>query len=661
MKKRFSILSVIMAFAVLLSCFAVGCNKGDVNEGVVEPYQGKGVHVRDIELTNTYIVKNGKSDYKILLPESAVDYEVLAAETINEFMAQSTGVTFPIVYSDEYKNAEDGKFISIGTTSIMRKTGLSVAVNKFGQSGYRIKTIGDDIYISGAHAFVREGTFYGALDFLEETINWRCYAIDEIKYDVKSEVKFFNCDIVEIPEFNHRAYSVNQLLDSETWQRYLRLNIKEETRINVSGHSHFEILPPSKYYALHNDWYYWPKDEDGDGQIDSQEGQLCISNQEMVAEFIKNVVAMFRENPDMNFIHIGQQDIMIYCDCENCKEYAKYVDKNGVEQTMNYGGILCKFTNTVARGVMEEIRKTEPERILYFEMFAYHASENPPVEWVDDVPYPICDEVVLDDNVYVQFTPMASYGGAGVPFTHEKNSNVYKFLRGWDACSTNISTWTYATNWNSYLFNYPDWDFITQDLKTFSEMGVNRVYHQNQIHRNMPQMVSMRIFVESELMWDLSQSYDELAKEFIDNYYGAASPYIWQMWQTMTTYWSNLKITQNDIIGSVYKTFDDKKYWSFQYVDGVRRIFDKAFSAIEPLKETNVADYEKYYWRICDAYTENLFMQMEYYGAEYGENYAKRAIDLFEDIIERFDYNFMSDSGKSLRNDYIKVWRATYV
>ncbi|MBQ9756239.1 MAG: DUF4838 domain-containing protein [Clostridia bacterium] len=661
MKKRFSILSVLMALTLLLSCFALGCNSDKTGgKGEVEGYQGKGVHQREVKETDTYLIKDGKTDYKILLPEEPVDYEVLAADTINEFVEKSTGAKFPIVYSNEYKTADQGKFISIGTTSIMRKTGMSVAVDKFGQSGYRIKTIGDDIYISGAHAFVREGTFYGALDFLKETISWRCYSIDEIKYDVKNDVKFCEYNFVEIPEFDHRAYSVKQLLASETWQRYLRLNIKEETRIPVSGHSHFEIIPPTEYYALHEDWFYWAGDDNNDGILNSQEGQLCLSNQEMTKEFIKNVVELFREYPDTNFIHIGQQDIMVSCDCDNCKEYSKYIDENGKEQMLNYSGLLCKFTNTVARGVMEEIRKTEPERILYFEMFAYHKSEQPPTIWKGDVQYPMCDEVILDDNVYVQFTPMANYSGSGVPFIHEKNKKVYEFLQGWDLCSSHVSTWTYATNWNNYMFNYPDWDFIAQDLKTFSEMGVNRVYHQNQIHRNMPQMVAMRIFVESELMWNLSLDYDELAKEFIDNYYGEAAPYIWQMYQAMTTYWAYLK-SEKGAIGGVYMGFNKADWWSFGYVDSVRRIFDNAFKALESLKTENPADYEKYYWRVADAYTENLFMQMEYYGSEYGEEYAAKAIKFFEDIIARFDYNYMSDGTNRPLTNYIKVWRATYV
>ena len=341
--------------------------------------------------------------------------------------------------------------------------------------------------------------------------------------------------------------------------------------------------------------------------------------------------------------------------------YKIYHDEDGKEQTLNYAGIMVKFTNTIARGVMAEITKTEPERKLYFEMFAYHLSEAPPTITLENgEQVPMCDEVICDDNVYVQFTPMANYQGAGVPFTHEKNANMYGFLQGWDVCSSNISTWTYATNWNNYLINYPDFDSITADLKIFSEMGVNRVYHQNQIHRRMPQMVEMRIFIESELMWNLSLSYDELAAEFIENYYGDAAPHIQQMYTTMTSYWAYLK-DELDWIGGVYKNYRVKSKWPFQYVDAIRKMFVKAFDAIEPLKETDAAAYEKYYWRVCNAYLENLFMQMEFYGAEYGETYAQEAIDLFQAIIQRFDYNYMGDGSSNPLTNYIKKWRAAYV
>lgn len=662
MKRKISLISLLMAFVIVFSCVLTGCNEeqnpNSGNEYTL--FKEKGVHSREVEITSNYIVSNGLSDYKILLAENYKEYDMLAAEVINEFMLKSTGLTFPVVYDSEYKKAEDGKFISLGITVPMRNTGISVNVDKFGQSGYRIKTVDDDVYISGSKNYIGEGTYYGALDFLGEIINWRCYSIDEIHYDVKSDVEFYNFNVTEIPEFDNRRYGVYPLDASKTWMRYMRFNIKNETQINVTGHSHFEILPPSKYYDEHPDWYSSWNDKNANGKLDSQEGQLCLSNKEMTAEFVKNVVQLFKDSPDKDFIHLGQQDVWMACECKNCQEFKKYTDENGEEKEMNFAGILVKFTNTIARAVSKEIQKTEPERILYFEMFAYHSSEYPPTVKKNGVHYPMCSEVICDDNVYVQFTPNANFKGAAVPLTHEKNENVYDMLEGWKKCCKNLSTWTYAINFNWALISFPNWDSYGEDLKIFSEAGANRVYDQNHIWRNVPQMLKMRIYVESQLMWDVTQSYYDLAADFIENYYGDAAPYVQEMFDVMTSYWTVLKY-EKGLIGGIYTNFDKKESWTFEYVETVRKIFVNAFNSIKHLEQTNPGEYEKYYWRVCDAYLENLYMQLQYYGANYGADYVKESIELFEKIITKFDYNYMSEGTGNPLSGYVKQWRAAYV
>lgn len=665
MKKRISIISLLMAFVVIFSTFSFGCSneKTEGKDAVNSGFTPKGVHDRKVELTNDFLVANGTTQYRILIPAEAKEYEILAAEVINEFMLKATGIAFPIVSDSVYKNADDGKFISIGTTAIMKKTGISLNVEKFGQSGYRVKSVGDDVYISGSRVFIGEGTYYGALDFLQETINWRCYSIDEVRYDVKSDVEFRNFDIVEIPEFDNRRYGIYPLDTNPTWTRYMRLNIRNETQINVTAHSHFEILKPAEYYEEHPEWYYWVKDKNNDGKIGLNEGQLCLSNEEMTKEFVKQVVKLFRDNPGTNFIHIGQQDIQYQCPCDNCQEFKKYIDKDGNEQTMNYAGILVKFTNKVARAVTEEIKKQEPERIVYFEMFAYHNSEVPPTVVIDEKTgeqAPMCDEVICDDNVYVQFTPNSNFEGAGVPLTHPKNEKVLNMLRGWQKCCTRLSTWQYATNFNWLLLNFPNWDAFGEDLKLFSEAGATRVYDQNMVWRSVPQMLKMRIYVESQLMWNVNQSYADLAAEFIENYYGDAAPYVQEMFDVMTSFWGILKYEKN-FIGGIYTNLDKKEMWTFEYVETIRKIFAKAYDAIKPLEQTNPSEYEKYYWRIGDAYIENLYMQMEYYGADYGAEYCAEAIDLFSKIINKHGYEFMNEGTGSPLSGYIKKWRAAYV
>ena len=664
--KRKTIITLFLATVCTVgSCYYFGCSGKNPREDGVSQYSEtpvKGVHERNVAESDGFFVSGGETEYEIVVPTDAKDYDVLAADVINEFMYKAAGVTFPVITDSECKTADEGKYISVGTTALIKKTGISVNVDKFGQSGYRIRTVGDDVYISGSRVYIGEGTYYGALDFLAETVNWRCYSIDEIKYDVKSEVKFKEFDITEIPEFDNRRYGVYPLDTNHTWVRYMRLNVRNETQIAVNAHSHFEILPPSVYYDEHPEWYYWYMDRDNDGAIDLNEGQLCLSNEEMTAEFVKRVVKLFRDNPGTNFIHIGQQDIQVQCPCENCERFKKYTDANGEEKTLNYAGILVKFTNRIARMVTAEIKKTEPERNVFFEMFAYHNSEVPPTvkNAVTGEQEPMCDEVICDDNVYVQFTPNANFKGAAVALSHEKNKEVYEMLQGWRKCCSRLSTWQYATNFNWSLINFPNWDSFGEDLKIFSEAGATRVYDQNLTWRTSPQMLKMRIYAESRLMWDISLNYADLAAEFIENYYGDAAPYVKEMFDVMNSYWFMLKYDK-DFIGGIYFTLDKKDMWSFEYVEAVRKIFANAFAAIEPLKDEDTAEYEKYYWRVCDAYLENLYMQLEYYGVEYGSDYCAGAIELFGKIINKFGYEFMSEGTGNPLSGYIKKWRAAYV
>ena len=201
----------------------------------------------------------------------------------------------------------------------MRRSGVSVDLNKFGESGFRIVTKNDDVYISGARSALRRGTYYGAQEFLKYTIDWMAYAVDEVQYTESDQMPLYDFDVTEIPEFDSRRYGVYNLTSSVTYQRLMRLSIKDEEGLPLSGHSHFKILPPETYAPLHPEWYYWEA-----GSYDSPEayknGQLCLSNEEMQKEFVNQLVRLFKAYPTVNFAHLGQQDNADPCDCANCKK-----------------------------------------------------------------------------------------------------------------------------------------------------------------------------------------------------------------------------------------------------------------------------------------------------------------------------------------------------
>jgi hypothetical protein len=57
-------------------------------------------------------------------------------------------------------------------------------------------------------------------------------------------------------------------------------------------HSFYKYLPPEKYFDEHPDWY-----SEIDGKRKHERAQLCLTNEEMTRELIKNVLETLRKNP----------------------------------------------------------------------------------------------------------------------------------------------------------------------------------------------------------------------------------------------------------------------------------------------------------------------------------------------------------------------------
>lgn len=637
---------------LMLSCvFAVGtfasCSEPK-EELSAEEWQGRGVHTADIKETDAYVIKNGATEYKLLLPETPELYETEAALLINEYMELACGTTFSIVYSTGEETAESGKYISLGDTSLMRKSGIAVDADKYGSSGFTIVTKGDDIYVSGARHTIRQGTYYGAQEFLYHTIGWRAYSYDEIQYNVLNDVKLCEYKVVEIPEFDWRSIRTYRLQRNPGYTRSLRLNVTDETTMPFgASHSHLKIVTIDEYYAEHPEWFFF----DAESGVSSTKGALCLSNDEMTETFIKELAEWFQKYPDIDFAHVGTMDTNVTCKCNNCIAWLK------ANQT-KYSGQVVDFTNRVARGVNELIQQTEPDRHIVLQMFAYSQATAPPVheengEWVADSPLTIPDE-----NVYVQYAPI--YLNWSELLTDTKNKTFYDYLEGWSAVCLydNLSIWQYIINFDYIFFNHKNWDNVTADLRTYSDAGTTRMFMQGTGNTNQAAMVEMRNFVQAQLMWNPSLDYQALVDEFIEHYYGPAAPYISEMYEKMTSYYEYLNA--NGLSGGLRLTLDDAKYWSFAYVDHIKKIMESAFDSLKPLEQKDKTAYDKYYWRVASAYLENLFMQIEYYRVEYGKQYTLEAIDFFEEIIDKWEITQMGERASSALTTRISKWRATY-
>lgn len=96
MKKCYKFICFIM---VVVSCLTVAAckKKDDGNSG------GEDLSEINRVVSNKYIVRNGMSDYYIVLPENAMEKETFAATEFAYIIKEATGASIPVISEKKLK------------------------------------------------------------------------------------------------------------------------------------------------------------------------------------------------------------------------------------------------------------------------------------------------------------------------------------------------------------------------------------------------------------------------------------------------------------------------------------------------------------------------------------------------------------------------------
>lgn len=613
-------------------------NKTDAPvESATSDYVGPGIHTDNTKETDSYILKNGSSQYKIVIPADASDYEVKAGELIETWLETATGFAFPLV-TDAQIFSDDQHVISVGDTRFMQESGIPIEFSQLEYDGYKLVTKGKRIFISGSQNAMCAGTYYGAQDFLEHMIDWVPYTSADVSYTRRKTLKLYDFDVTEVPDFSDRNLMLGNLTYDETWIDYARLSNNSEKWLPLDGHSHFVILPPAEYAAEHPKWYT----VEYTGQSNyATKAQLCLSQEDMIEQFSQNLADMFKKYPNASYAHLGIMDNSVgCCSCDDCKHAME-------ENNTTYSGLNMIFMNKVARRTTELVQQTEPDRQLYFRTFAYFYTETPPVNKDGSIH---SDAVIPDDNVIIQFTPL-SYN-ASETIDDELNKTTKERFDNWSILTKNISVYQYCSNFRAYYANHPNWNSVVANFRYYAENGVQILIDQGGGSMQVP-LIEMRIFIESRLMWDLSLSWQELAEEFIAYYYGPVADDVQRAYDLMTSYTVYAKEVLG-MTGTVYLLLDDAKWWEFSYVESFRRIMSEA---LEKLENSSQEIYDKYYYRTAGVYLENMFLQLDLYMSEYTKEHNAETIDLFEATASYYGMDLMAEAQYPTVSEYIVKWK----
>lgn len=615
---------ICLTLSLLMLC-AVGCRKNNggssvdtssssensvanVGETVVEPYTG-GLHECTITDTGYEFIKNGVTNYKIVLPANATDNEKIAAQEINTFLLSSVGTKMETVTDEEVAFDGNAQYIFVGKTK-QAEGRVSVSYEELFRDGFKIKTIDKSIFIVGAYDM---GTVYGAYFFMEKIFGYRYYAVDEIKVNDVTDMTLPNIDITERPDFDYREGNYGEILRDETILRRSRMSFNGQIYYK-NAHTSFQYLPPEQYKSEHRDWY------------SSSGTQLCYSNQEMIAQYIENIKADILEQGFGKVVMMGHEDNHGWCNCTACTASKQ---KYGVDSA-----VLIKFANQVSRAVNKWREENYPEEDpIRFLVFAYYATNDAPVQWNEEKQAyePVAPEMVFDKNVGVYYA---------VPMDYQKtfqeaefNANYYEQLKKWSSITDTIHYWSYSLYSWELMVPFNPYSAMQSNYITLLNNGVTSLLDQTKYMQGIsPGFSRLHAFIDTQLMWNVNLSVEGLIDEFFPEYFKAASEPMRKYFDEMRLWYDYLYETTDFGGGWGFRCVKEE-YWDKGTLERWLTYTQEAKDSILYLKATDNSLYEKLYKRIILEEVSIRYILIDLYRFSYSASVREQMmLDFYNDV-----------------------------
>ena len=612
------------------------------------------------------------------------------ATGINLRSGTDTGLTFD----------KDKKYISIGDTTLLEEAGVVYDELELKSNGFIIETVGNSIFIAGG----AYGELYGAYKLLNIYFNFEVYASDEYYLDKGvTNRKFIDISAKDIPDIE---WTLNPYSGDIAGNFRLKLQTVGEAYVATRGIAFHNILTgiiPYKIfgvdvnadydeygvpitateketilnhpmYATHPEWFNHPEwyvmeKEVTDWvlgnmtMIEPMQVNLTIAKDSL---WSKDKIASVTDD-DVNTSQQLLYDVLIY---EMKEAYRKKtngsnnmlftledneawsedsVSKANYEKYGTHTGEFIQCANHVAR----EIKKEFPEFNLV--IFAYGVSRIPPVKLNDKGEYePIDELVLLEDNIEV----LNCYGYLNRWYDFddvEKNAYVQEIEKQWTPLVHNRSTWLYSMIYYSHYF-IPT-SAINGMADTYSHLFENdyRLIFEEGGHTDKPRDWGvLKIYLTSQLRWDVYQNIEDLTEKFFKQYFKAAANDMLEFYR-LEQNWLGVLNERHEGLGAFSQELMSisahlkEESWPDNFLQQLLAKIDDAYKAIEVYKTTDPVLYTTLHNRINIESFTIRFLRAEIHGKYYGDLKHEWMASLYKDAKA---LGFKKFEGQVLLDEY---------
>lgn len=465
----------------------------------------------------------------IVRPASASPSQVYAAEELQRFIEQMTGVKLPIA-TDEA--ALPPRAVLLGETRFTAQLlGGPGDVKTLGEDGFRLVRRGERLLVLGGPV---RGTLYGVYELLERFGGCRWYSSWHGVIPRRDSFAVPALDETQKPAFALREPFWFDMFNGDLAARNKVNGNAMRLAAKHGGHSHrfggglgschtFNILlPPEVYFDKHPEYFSMVK-----GKRVKDHTQLCLSNPDVLRLVTSNVLARIRKDPGASFYGVSQNDWDNHCTCPDCKAL------DDAEESP--AGTMIAFVNKIAEAVEKEF----PNVII--ETLAYQYTRKPP-----KTIRPRANVMPCLCTIECDF----SFPITGSAF--KENRAFMDDIRGWSAICKQLYLWDYTTNFRDYASPFPNVLALQGNVKFFHTNRVDYLFEQGAYQGRHGDFAELKAWLLAKWMWNPDLPAEPLLQDFFNGYYGAAAPYA-------RTYFDALHSYYRDPANNPLRIFDDPR------------------------------------------------------------------------------------------------------
>ncbi|PWM75291.1 MAG: hypothetical protein DBX59_02360 [Bacillota bacterium] len=623
-----SVLCAVIGFSAVACKPAEEETKGNSQETPPIHSVAGTLHSRSIGQSGVYMLKNGVSDYRLVLPADAGGNINVAANEFTAFFMEATGYKIPWVSDADVSYTQNAHFISLGKTTVLRDAGVEVDYDTLGNQGYRIKTSGQSVFVAGSGL----GVLYGVYDLLNILVGFEQYTVTYYSLDKNvGEVNLPDVDITEKPDIEYRAAPYGTTFNDKDSRRRMRCAINEEFFIEKSGaHNMLRFIITPDVQAEHPEW------------LSNDKNQLCYTahgNEEDYKALVDAVVEKCKElilkdeNPDHTLFSLTQMDISVWCGCQACAALKDKYKTDAASQII--------LVNDVAERVERWLDEIDSERKIQFVTFAYHKTEAAPVNRKADGTFePIDEKVTLRDNVSIWVAPINSDYVESV--YADSNVNLYNTMESWAACADSFLMWGYNCYFGDYLVPFDSFGSM-QDLIKYN-VELNSVYFWPQGSYNLFNSTAfdnLKTYLYAKLMWNCNLDGNALTDDYFQNVYAEAGDGMKQAYYAL-----RVQLKKQTALGrpnSLWENVAVDTYWPKSFLNNMLDVMEGAREKIEKYKTEDPVRYEQIDTEIdCETISPRYLLVALHSDSYRQSDWAELKGNFVKDV-RRLNFNMLSE------------------